>query len=163
MVFSRKPKTENRQSASNAGFTLLELLAVLGLMSLLLGLVMPGMYRSWMREKERASLRQLAVSLKAARSAAATQHRRVRVFVDVKSGRYRVEGLVGAGELAPGVVIKDAHLVWQDMEKRQGYIAFYGDGTSSGGKLALTGRTGPQLLEVEIITGKVSLKAEGKT
>jgi general secretion pathway protein H len=158
----RKPKTENRKLSSN-GFTLLELVAALAVMSLLLGLVLPGMYRTWMREKERASLRQLTVSLKAARSAAATQHRRIRVFVDIKSGRYRVEGLVGTGELAPGVSIKDAHLVWQDMEKRRGFIAFYGDGTSSGGKLALTGLTGSQILEVEIITGKVSIRTEGKT
>ncbi len=159
----RKPKTENRKPASPGGFTLLELVAVLALMSLLLGLVLPGLYRSWTREKERASLRRLVVSLKAARSAAATQHRRIRVFVDIKSGHYRMEGLTGTGELAPGVSIKDAHLVWQDRERRKGYIAFYGDGTSSGGKLALTGLIGPQVLEVEIVTGKVSIKAEGKT
>jgi len=163
MVFHRKPKTENRKPASNSGFTLLELVAVLAIISLLLGLVLPGMYRSWMRERERASVRQLIVGLKAARSAAATEHRRVRVFIDIKSGRYRLEGFAGTRELAPEVRINDAHLVWQDLEKRQGYIAFYGDGTSSGGKLALTGLTGPQVLEVEIITGKVSLKAEGKT
>lgn len=142
---------------------MLELVAVLAIISLLLGLVLPGMYRSWMRERERASVRQLIVGLKTARSAAATEHRRVRVFIDIKSGRYRLEGFTGIRELASGVRINDAHLVWQDLEKRQGYIAFYGDGTSSGGKLALMGLTGSQVLEVEIITGKVSLKSEGKT
>ena len=54
----------------------------------------------------------------------------------------------------------EAHLVWQDREGRQGYIAFYGDGSSSGGYLVVTDKGGvSQVIDVEIITGKVSLKA----
>ena len=35
--------------------------------------------------------------------------------------------------------LTDARLVWQDQEKQHGYVAFYGDGSSSGGKLRLDG------------------------
>ena len=52
--------------------------------------------------------------------------------------------------------------MWQNREARQGYIAFYGDGSSSGGYLALMNERGQrQLLDVEIITGRVSLKTGG--
>ena len=43
---------------AQAGFTLLELMAVLVLMALLLGLVLPSLLRSWEREKNRATLRE---------------------------------------------------------------------------------------------------------
>ena len=156
MIFKRP---YNHESVSQSGFTLLELVAVLALMGLMFGLVLPGLYRSWQRERDRAGLRQLVVALKAARSAAATSHQRVRVFLDLKAGRYRVEGTGRGGELA-GIRLTDAHLVWQSRDQRQGYIAFYGDGSSSGGFLALVTPMGlQQVLEVEIITGRVTLKA----
>lgn len=143
------------------GFTLLELVAVLALMALLMGLVLPGLQRTWKRESDRSSLRRLAGLLRAARSEAATRHQRVRLFLDPKSGRYQLEGSAQQGQLT-GLQLAEAHLVWQDQEKSRGYIAFYGDGSSSGGKLVLVEAAGPRhLLKVEIITGKVTLTTEG--
>ncbi len=55
-----------------AGFTLLELMAVLALMTLLMGLVLPSLLSSWEREKNRAALRGLATALRTARSEAVT-------------------------------------------------------------------------------------------
>ena len=84
----------------------------------------------------------------------------MRLFLNLKTGRYRLEGSTREGTLT-GVSLTDARLVWQNPEKSQGYIAFYGDGSSSGGKLALVEPTGRRyLLEVKPITGKVSLRSE---
>ncbi len=141
------------------GFTLLEVTVVLALMTLVVGLVVPGIYRTWKREQDRASLRQMVSTLRTARSLAATRRQRVRVFVDSKTGTYRLEGASRTGRLT-GIRLTEAHLVWQDRDKYLGYIAFYGDGTSSGARLGLVNQSGQrQVLEVEIITGKVSLKA----
>ena len=147
---------------AQAGFTLLELMAVLGLMALLLGLVLPGLLRSWEREKNRVALRELTAALRTARSEAVTQGRKVRLFLNLKTGRYRLEGSTREGTLT-GMSLNDARLVWQNPEKSQGYIVFFGDGSSSGGKLALVEPTGRRyLLQVEPITGKVSLGSEVK-
>jgi general secretion pathway protein H len=146
---------------TQAGFTLLELMAVTGLMALLLGLVMPSLLRSWEREKDRATLRELTAALRAARSEAVTRSLRVRLFLDLKTGRYRLEGSNLGGALT-GLSLMDARLVWQNLERTQGYIAFYGDGSSSGGNLALLEPSGHRyLLEVKPITGKVSLGTQG--
>ena len=143
---------------AQAGFSLLELMAVLALMALLLGLVLPGLLHSWEREANRATLREFAITLRTARSEAVTRGLKVRLFLSLKTGRYRLEGTTREGALT-GVSLTGAQLVWQNPEKSQGYIAFYGDGSSSGGKLALVEPTGRRyLLEVEPITGKVSLK-----
>jgi general secretion pathway protein H len=144
------------------GFSLLELVVVLALLALVMGLVVPSMYGAWHREKERASLRQLMTTLRAARSLAATRHGQVRVFLDLGAGRYSVEGTGRSGQLLRSFRLGDAHLVWQDRNARRGYIAFYGDGSSSGGRLVVTdGGGNSQIIDVEIITGKVSLKLAG--
>jgi general secretion pathway protein H len=143
------------------GFTMLELVCVLALLALLMGLVLPGMQRSWQRGRERASLRQLASTLRVARSEAATLHRRIRVFLDLDTNRYRLEESGQQGQMA-GMRLVEAHLVWQDAFKRQGYIAFYGDGSSSGGQVTLVDSLGRRhWVGVETITGKVTLKSGG--
>jgi hypothetical protein len=55
------------------------------------------------------------------------------------------------------VTLNNASLVWQNPEKSLGYIAFFGDGSSSGGKLGMVEPAGRRyLLEVEPITGRIS-------
>lgn len=146
------------------GFTLLELVVVLALLALMLGLVLPGLIGVVKKERDRASLRQFTTVLRLARSQAATSHQRVRVFLNKENGRYWLEGSNRKGGLA-GMRLGDVRLVWEGADRRQGYIAFYSDGTSSGGKLVMTDLTGRVYdLEVEIITGKVILRiVEGQT
>jgi general secretion pathway protein H len=147
-----------KDRAGQNGFTLLEVIVVLALLALVMGLVLPGLQRTVKRERERANLRQLTTVLRLARSEAATSHKRVRLFLDLKTQRYWLEGSNRQGFLT-GTRVGDTHLVWQDPTRRRGYIAFYGDGTSSGGKLSIADSTGRRYnIEVEIITGKVSLK-----
>ncbi len=135
-------------------------MVVLGLLALLMGLVLPGLQRTINRERDRAGLRQLTTVLRLARSQAATSRQQVRVFLDVKTKRYWLEGGNRWGDLA-GLRLADPRLVWQDPTRTRGYIAFYGDGSSSGGKLVLVDPAGRRYnLEVEIITGKVTLKTE---
>jgi general secretion pathway protein H len=142
------------------GFTLLELIAVLAVLGLILALVLPGLQRTLQQQRARAGLRQLMTTLRLARSEAATTHRRERVFLNMKTRRYRLEASGRQGEF-PGLQPAEARLVWQNPDEQQGYIAFYGDGSSSGGKLVLVESGGRRhLLEVAMITGKVTLKTE---
>jgi general secretion pathway protein H len=160
MFFSSlRPGARGKARRAQAGFTLLELMAVLALMGLLLGLVLPGLINSWERESNRATLREFTTTLRTARSEAVNRGFQVRLFLNLKTGRYRLEGSTQEGALK-GVSLTDAQLVWQNPDKSQGYIAFYGDGSSSGGTLALVEPTGRRyLLAVEPISGKVSLRS----
>jgi type II secretion system protein H len=163
MFFSSlRPGASGDACRAQAGFTLLELMAVLALMGLLLGLVLPSLLQSWERESNRATLREFTTTLRTARSEAVNRGLQVRLFLSLKTGRYRLEGSTREGALK-GVSLSDAQLVWQNPENSQGYIAFYGDGSSSGGTLALVEPTGRRyLLEVEPITGKVTLRISVK-
>jgi len=161
-VRSLRPGAGGDAHRAQAGFTLLELMAVLGLMALLLGLVLPRLLHTWEREANRATLREFTSTLRTARSDAVNRGLPVRLLLSLKTGHYRLAGTAREGALK-GLSLTDAQLVWQNPEKSQGYIAFYGDGSSSGGKLALVEPTGRRyLLEVEPITGKVTLRSSVK-
>jgi len=137
---------------------------VLGLLTLIMGLVLPTFRGGVEREQMRASLRHFMGTLRTARSQAATQRRQVRVFLDLRAGGYRLEGSARDLGRLKGMRVTDAHLVWQDRNpaSRQGYIAFYGDGSSSGGFLTLLDPAGRQFnIRVEIITGQVVLESSG--
>jgi general secretion pathway protein H len=151
-----------RVISGGGGFTLLELLAVLALLGLLVGLVLPGLMRSWERAGSRANLRKLTSALRLARSEAATRGQRVRLFLNLQNGRFHVEGSQQQGELT-GLRLTDPHLVWEDQEKSRGYVAFYGDGSSTGGRVILEEPTGQRhLIEVNPVTGKVVLEVQEK-
>jgi Tfp pilus assembly protein FimT len=137
---------------------------VLGLLTLIMALVLPSFRGGVEREQMRASLRHLIGALRTARSQAATQRQRVRVFLDLQAGGYRLEGSSGERGRLRGMRVTDAHLVWQDRNPatRRGYIAFYGDGSSSGGFLTLLDPAGRTFtLRVEIISGQVILESSG--
>ncbi len=148
-------------STGERGFTFLELLTVLALITLLLGLVAPTFYRSWEKERLMSALRDLSAVMRLARSVAVTERARVRVFVDLEYGRYWLEGTGRQGKLPVGTRFTHATaLVWQDRSRRVGYVAFFGDGASSGGRLDVEGTQGRKyVLNVDIITGKVALGA----
>ena len=148
--------------AHSQGFTLLELLAVLLLLTLMLGLAVPTLRRGWEGLRIASGLRQMAGALRTARSLAVAQHQRVRVLVDLEQGTYRLEDGSRSGYWPRPLRLLDAHLVWENPGARRGYIAFYGDGSSSGGYLALGDPSGRRhFLSVEVITGKVKLTTGG--
>ena len=123
-----------------------------------MGLVLPSLVRSWEREKNRQPW-ELTATLRTARSEAITRGHKVRLFLNLRWGRNRLEGSAREGTLRK-VRLTHARLVWQGPEKIQGY-RFFGDGSSSGGKLMLVDPAGRRyLLEVQPITGKVSLVSE---
>jgi hypothetical protein len=129
----------------------------MGLLALLMGLVMPSLMRSSERASHRANLRKLASALRAARSEAVTRGVRVRLFLDLKTGHYQLEGSGRQGDLT-GMRLVDSRLVWEDQERGRGYVAFYGDGSSSGAELVLEEPNGQRhLIAVKPITGKVGL------
>ncbi|MDP2046890.1 MAG: prepilin-type N-terminal cleavage/methylation domain-containing protein, partial [Deltaproteobacteria bacterium] len=109
---SLRPGASQDTHRAQAGFSLLELMAVLALMGLLLGLVLPGLINSWERESNRATLREFTTTLRTARSEAVTRGFKVRLFLNLKTGRYRLEGSTREGALK-GVKLTDAQLVWQ--------------------------------------------------
>ena len=126
-------------SGGQTGFTLVELTIVLFLMSLMLGVVGTNFFKTWQREQLKVNFRQVAGTLRQARSEAVSRNRKVLVRFDLEEQRYWVENFSKEPQRLPPVETDKAQLVWQDQSRRQGHITFYGDGSSSGGRLIFSG------------------------
>lgn len=142
---------------AQAGFSLLEITIVLFLMALMLGFVGSNLYKAWQKEQARLILRQVVSVLRQARSDAVAGNRKVKVHFNVSEQRYWLADAAKEVRPLPPIKPGGSQLVWQDQHRRQGYIVFYGDGSSSGGRLMfLNPGNQPFILDVDRITGQLN-------
>jgi general secretion pathway protein H len=147
-----------KDGGGEAGFTLIEMMCVLFLTALLMGLVVPNLYRSWEREQLKASIREVITVLRQARGTAAARNKPVKVFFELDTGSYQWEE-AGVKHCRASFQPAGTQLVWQDQKRHQGFLIFYGDGSSSGGQLTLVGpNQRVWVISVDKFSGKVSLK-----
>lgn len=121
-------KSEKQKSQLNmSGFTLLEMLVILSILSLLAGIAFPSVDKALRRQTFHASALQVEAGLRAARASAVRTGREVRIAP--KSDRLGFSyGNVATRLPATMLLVMP-----------NGGVAFYGDGSSSGGEISLTG------------------------
>lgn len=153
-------KTQISSAGSDAphrgGYTLVELLVVLLIMSGLLALVPPLFDRGVSTTELRSVAREMMTAMRYARSTAVSARHPVDFNLDLERHRYRVD------DKRP-VVLPEAlelELVTGESELRgkgAGAITFYSDGSASGGKLTLVAEARRVRLDVDWLSGRVTL------
>lgn len=86
---------ERNQHLVHRGFTLIEILVVLVLMSLIAGISTVFFAGSLPKARQRASAREIVSTIKYARTLAASTHERQTVMFDLDAGKYAIKGRVG--------------------------------------------------------------------
>lgn len=138
------------------GYTLVELLVVLVLMSALLALVPPLFDRGLSATELNAVARDMMSAMRYARSSAVSRRQPVAFTLDLKQHLFRVDG-------RPAVSLPKAlqlELVTGESELRgsgAGAITFYADGSATGGNLTLVTEARQLRLDVDWLSGRVSL------
>jgi general secretion pathway protein H len=130
----------SRAGAVEGGFTLIELLAVLTLVALLAAVAAPRMGTLLAPSIERTS-RNVALAIRDQRTVAMLSGRMV-----------TLTAAAVAPLLPPGTVIEAA-------TPEDGAIAFFPNGTSTGGQIVLSARDGRRAVGVDWLTGRVSVGA----
>lgn len=140
----------------SAGFTLVELMVVLGLLSLAYVLVAPSLNKAMGIGENRVASRELLAALREARATAIAESREVRFIVDGVSASY------GAGQVrAPiprGFDIASDVPASRRLTQRIGAIDFFPDGSSTGGAVVLAQRGGVRTtIAIDWLTGHVGM------
>lgn len=126
------------------GFTLIELLVVVVIMLLA-------------STEMKAAARQLAAGLRKARSEAVARRVETTVTVDVEGRRFQVAGDSRSYALPAGVELSLFTAESERSGPSTGAIRFYPDGGSTGGRITLAARDRRYEVDVNWLTGKVTI------
>jgi general secretion pathway protein H len=140
------------------GFTLLELLVVLLIISLLVGLVPPLFTGAVPGAKLKAAVRDLAVALRLARNQAITRDLETQVSLNLESPAYTV-GRQAPHALPTGVQLKvDTGPGQYAAPAGNHVLRFFPDGSSSGAVITLISGERGYRLQLGWLTGRITIE-----
>lgn len=144
----------------NRGFTLLELLVVLVIMTLMVALVPPLLSSVGLSTEVRGAARDLASGLRAARSEAVLRQRPVALTLDLEQRTAVVDGRGKRIELPDDedVTIRLYTAQSELVDEQRGSIRFFPDGSSTGGYIALTQGPVEYRINVDWLIGHVTIE-----
>jgi len=136
------------------GFTLLELLVVLAILALATVIALPRIGAGLPGAELDAGARRIAAGLNEARSLAVARNRAVRFTLIGAEKRFTV-GEGPGGALPDKIAITLITGAGDVTGAAQGAIRFFPDGSSSGGRIELSGSGGRRSIEVDWLTGRI--------
>jgi len=141
-----------------SGFTLLELLVVISLLAMIAGIVAANLQRGSTSAQLNSQTRQLMALLRQTRTRALSESQILVMSAGEDGTRYRV------GPSEEDVALPEGFSVAiQSNTQVQGFaqnqILFYPDGSSSGGQIEMHSPAGDAEIDVNWLTGEVSLVA----
>ncbi len=145
-------------SSRERGFTLLELLVVLGLLALALAIVAPSLGRARLGVMVRSTAYELAANLRASRAAARSTSIEHVLTIDLAQRLYWAEGVVGQRRLPHGVAVDVTVPQSERITASAGRIRFFPDGSASGARLVLHDGRSTTSIVVDWLTGDVRLQ-----
>lgn len=140
-------------SAANRGFTLLEMLVVIVLMSIAVGLVGFGLQQGMRSAGERRAVGQMVEALRATRVNAIVSGQPAQVVFDLHRFVFQAPGQ--AEHHWPA----DLSVALHTAAELGAAVEFYPDGSSSGGNLVLTHDERRWRIDVGWLTGSVQLRS----
>ncbi len=139
------------------GFTLLELLVVIVLISAVMLLVPPIYARGFPGTEIKGAARELAAGLRLARSMAIAGNREVALTLNVEDAEFWIEDTDKRHRLPPNLALSMFTSESEKIDQSTGSIRFFEDGTSTGGSVTV-GR-GDQSYDVMVdwLLGRISI------
>jgi general secretion pathway protein H len=143
--------------AADDGFTLLELLLVLGILALAGYFTMPLLNRPAGDATLTATAQKLAGAMRVARAAAIRDNIEHTLTIDLAKRRFWVDGLTGASAIPAGIAVDFVTVRAEQLAARQGRLRFFVDGSATGGNVILTAGRRVVTINLDWMTGHASL------
>jgi len=143
------------------GFTLLELLVVLVIAAAGYALVVRFTSGGVSGAQLRSAARTVAAGLREARGAAIARQESTALVLDLEGRSMEVGGGGRPRELPRRLDMKLYTAQSEIVDEKRGAIRFYPDGSSTGGRVTLASGERRLLVDVDWLTGRVSIKEGG--
>ena len=141
----------------NDGFTILELLVVLVIGAIAYTLVLGVPFRGPSVADLKAASRTLAAGLRQAQSVALSSRSEAILTLDLEEREFQVTGTEGVRALPKGLELRLYTAQSEVATEHKGSIRFYPDGSSTGGRITVASGERKYLVDVDWITGRVSI------
>jgi len=139
------------------GFTLIEILAVLFIGALVYALVLGVPMRGSSIADLKAAARTLASGLRQAQTTAMASRRDALLTLDLDARQFQVTGTEGMRSLPRDLELKLFTAQTDISSESKGSIRFYPDGSSTGGRITVAAGERKYLVDVDWLTGRVSI------
>ena len=149
------------------GFTLLELLVVFAIMALISAIVLPYLPNVMASTHVKGAARELAVSLKHARSLAIEHQNETTLVVNVDEKNYVLtedaENIKSNNQSYKNLALPDKATLSlitaesEQLSRHEGQIRFFPDGSSTGGQIKLAYKDQEYFVDVHWLTGRVKI------
>ncbi len=143
---------------SSRGFTLIELLVVLAVLTLLLAVAAPFFSNALPGIELKSAARDVAAGLRSARSQAITRNREAVFTLDVAARRFAVSGRQQIRRLPAELDISFVTARSERLDEATGVIRFFPDGSSTGGRVSLARGAREYHVDVDWLTGRISIR-----
>ena len=143
--------------ARTDGFTLLELLVVLAIVALMTAMAVPRFASALPGAEIDSGARKLAAGLREARSMAVSTNREIPFTLRGGANLYTISRDGESKRLPEKLGITLVTGSTEVTGANQGSIRFFPDGSSTGGRIQLTGAGGKRSIEVDWLTGHIRL------
>lgn len=139
------------------GFTLLELMIVLVLGAVAYGVILGSPFGKASAGDLKAASRMLASGLRTAQSTAMATRRDALLTVDLDAREFVAGGDSSVHKLSDKIELKLYTAQSEVANEHRGSIRFYPDGSSTGGRITLSSGERKYLVDVDWLTGRVSI------
>lgn len=147
------------KAISNEGFTLLELMIVLFLITLMLGLSSVFFANTLPSGRFHATAREMASMLKHARALAEIQGKDETLLINLDDRKYGIEGLKTM-TIPDGIKIKIEDPLRGEIEEGKYTFTFHSYGSAEGGTIVLWDGKRTVSISLDPIVGSIILKTE---
>lgn len=142
---------------ASRGFTLLELIIVLAISVLGFAVISSNLTSGQQSTRLQIAAQDLASALRYARGQALLKNRPVGVTLNLTDNSYRIDDRLKVFKLEPDIALSVVVAEEELVAGQEGSIRFFGDGSSTGGRITLEWGKQTRRVDVNWITGRVTI------